>query len=221
MGEPSDAGGEPIGVLLSTPAPEVLQEVLSQRFGALPRTAAISRLRRQPAGGYLPDRDPAEMLERRQEANARERERIKNLNCGFARLRALVPLIPRSQKPSKVDTLRATTEYIRLLRLVLADAQPPQQDTETEQELNGSGGVTMGGTPKPQAGSVPAGSPPSAPLPGTSTGEQGDGFSSQFLNWGSTAPPGGEPDVPAELQLHLEGASSSPAPQPALSPKQE
>ncbi|KAM6369827.1 factor in the germline alpha-like [Pluvialis apricaria] len=121
MGEASGAGGRPVGVLLPTPAPEVLETVLSQRYGPLPQVATIARLRKQPAGGYQPAGDLADMLERRQAANAKERERIKNLNSGFARLKAIVPLVPRDRKPSKADTLKAAAEYIRLLRLVLRD----------------------------------------------------------------------------------------------------
>ncbi|KAM6040479.1 factor in the germline alpha [Chlamydotis macqueenii] len=122
MEEANGAQGRPAGVLLPTPAPEVLEEVLSQRYGPLPRAAAIARLRKQPAGGYQPAGDPAEMLERRQAANAKERERIKNLNSGFSRLRSIVPLVPRDRRPSKADTLRAAAEYIRLLRLLLREA---------------------------------------------------------------------------------------------------
>ncbi|KAM9368611.1 factor in the germline alpha [Phaethornis superciliosus] len=88
--------------------------------------ATISRLRRQPAGGYRPAGDVADILVRRQEANAKERERIRNLNSGFSQLKALVPLVPRDRRPSKADTLRAAAEYIRLLRGVLAET-PPQQ----------------------------------------------------------------------------------------------
>lgn len=77
MGEASRDGGRPVGVLLPTPAPEVLEMVLSQRYGPLPHAAAIARLRRQPAGGYQPAGDLAEMLERRQAANAKERERVR------------------------------------------------------------------------------------------------------------------------------------------------
>uniref|UniRef100_A0A672U1M7 Factor in the germline alpha n=1 Tax=Strigops habroptila TaxID=2489341 RepID=A0A672U1M7_STRHB len=119
---PAQAGVQlALGVLLPTPAPEVLERVLRQRYGPLPCAATIARLRKQPAGGYEPAGNPEDMLERRQLANAKERERIKNLNSGFSKLKALVPLVPRDRKPSKVDTLKAATEYIRLLRLVLEE----------------------------------------------------------------------------------------------------
>uniref|UniRef100_A0A8C3KBC3 Factor in the germline alpha n=1 Tax=Calidris pygmaea TaxID=425635 RepID=A0A8C3KBC3_9CHAR len=146
------ARGWPAGVLLPTPAPEVLEVVLSQRYGPLPCAAAIARLRKQPAGGYQPAGDLAEMLERRQAANAKERERIKNLNSGFSRLRTLVPLIPRDRKPSKVDTLRAAAEYIRLLRLVLDETggckvwgSPQNRDPASPAPpLTGGGGGGVG-----------------------------------------------------------------------------
>ncbi|XP_063276765.1 factor in the germline alpha-like [Prinia subflava] len=116
------------GVLQPTPPPEMLEGLLSQCFGPLPQPATIARLRRGPDGGYEPTEDPAEVLERRQAANAKERERIRNLNSGFSQLRTLVPLVPRDRRPSKADTLRAATQYIRLLRGLLHDTggfQPP------------------------------------------------------------------------------------------------
>lgn len=66
------------GVLQPTPPPEVLEGLLSQRFGPLPRPATIARLRRGPDGAYEPTGDPAEVLERRQAANAKERERVSD-----------------------------------------------------------------------------------------------------------------------------------------------
>ncbi|XP_065507708.1 LOW QUALITY PROTEIN: factor in the germline alpha [Caloenas nicobarica] len=156
MGEPSGVGGQPGGVLLPTPAPEVLELVLRQRHGPLPRAAAIARLRRGPAGGYEPTGDPAEVLERRRAANAKERERIKNLNSGFARLKALVPLVPRDRKPSKADTLRAAARYIQLLRGVLQDTGGCQgQDVGAEQEPGDSRAGPPGGTPGTWAGGAP------------------------------------------------------------------
>uniref|UniRef100_A0A8C5UBG2 Folliculogenesis specific bHLH transcription factor n=1 Tax=Malurus cyaneus samueli TaxID=2593467 RepID=A0A8C5UBG2_9PASS len=104
-----------------TPPPEVLEGLLRQRFGPLPQPAAIARLRRGPAGAYEPTGDPAEALERRQAANAKERERIRNLNSGFSQLRTLVPLVPRDRRPSKADILRAAAQYIHLLQGVLQD----------------------------------------------------------------------------------------------------
>ncbi|KAM9608200.1 factor in the germline alpha isoform 9-T9 [Morphnus guianensis] len=198
MGEASGTGGHPVGVLLPTPAPEVLEGVLSQRYGPLPRAAAIARLRKQPAGGYQPAGDLAEVLERRQAANAKERERIKNLNSGFSKLKTIVPLIPRDRKPSKVDTLKAAAEYIRLLRLVLEETGGfERQDMGAEQELGDSGQVPRGGGPGTWPGSVPPCPwgppvlPPCLRPPQESGGLVSWGISPGRGRWGWVHPGGG------------------------------
>ncbi|XP_065601123.1 factor in the germline alpha [Cyrtonyx montezumae] len=142
-----------LGGLLPTPPPEVLGVVLRQQHGPLPHVAAITRLRRGPSGVYAALGDPEGVLERRRAANAKERERIRNLNSGFSVLKALVPLMPRDRKPSKADTLRAAAEYIRLLRGVLRDAGGLQDGA------GGSDEVTVGG------GCWPPCAPPPPPQP--------------------------------------------------------
>nr|KAF6307886.1 folliculogenesis specific bHLH transcription factor [Myotis myotis] len=119
--------------LLVTPKAEVLEDLLREQFGPLPQLAAICRLKRLPSGGYSSTEDLQLVLERRRVANAKERERIKNLNRGFSKLKALVPFLPQSRKPSKVDILKGATEYIRVLGDVLGRAKDSEKQNPDHQ----------------------------------------------------------------------------------------
>ncbi|XP_057598418.1 factor in the germline alpha isoform X2 [Hippopotamus amphibius kiboko] len=124
--------------LARTPPPEVLEDVLREQFGPLPQLAAICRFKRLQSGGYSSTEDLQVMLERRRMANAKERERIKNLNRGFAKLKALVPFLPQSRKPSKVDILRGATEYIQALSDILEEARDSEKQDPDHQNYSNS-----------------------------------------------------------------------------------
>eukprot|EP00095_Tigriopus_kingsejongensis_P000125 snap_masked-scaffold450_size166944-processed-gene-0.3 protein:Tk00125 transcript:snap_masked-scaffold450_size166944-processed-gene-0.3-mRNA-1 annotation:"transcriptional regulator" len=83
-----------------------------------------SRCRRKiafhPVHGYaIPPPQPAKVARR----NARERNRVKQVNCGFEMLRHHIPSAAKQKKMSKVDTLRHAVEYIQNLQDMLLDQQ--------------------------------------------------------------------------------------------------
>nr|XP_020635790.1 factor in the germline alpha [Pogona vitticeps]XP_020635791.1 factor in the germline alpha [Pogona vitticeps]XP_020635792.1 factor in the germline alpha [Pogona vitticeps] len=150
--------GRPLPQVLLTPSPELLGKVLSEQFGPLPFMAPITRMKKKPSGHYFPTENREQVLGRRRAANAKERERIKNLNSGFSKLKSIVPLIPKDRKPSKVDMLKAATEYIRLLRLILEENGGDEMEDLTSQAC-------------PESAPMPG--PPQKPLSGNLSEESG------------------------------------------------
>lgn len=69
-----------------------------------------------PTLGYaIPPPVPAKVARR----NARERNRVKQVNGGFEMLRSHIPSAAKHKKMSKVDTLRHAVEYIQTLQRML------------------------------------------------------------------------------------------------------
>ncbi|XP_013185758.1 achaete-scute complex protein T3 [Amyelois transitella] len=83
--------------------------------------------------------------------NARERNRVKQVNNGFAQLRQHIPSAVTaalaggrgsSRKLSKVDTLRLAVEYIKSLKRLLEEGEEGCSDTQIGLNLNTSGPQT-------------------------------------------------------------------------------
>ena len=71
-----------------------------------------------PSLGYaIPPPIPPKVARR----NARERNRVKQVNSGFDVLRSHIPTAAKHKKMSKVDTLRHAVDYIRNLRKMLKE----------------------------------------------------------------------------------------------------
>ncbi|KAL3882165.1 hypothetical protein ACJMK2_028533 [Sinanodonta woodiana] len=55
--------------------------------------------------------------------NERERDRVRCVNEGYARLKQHLPIEKKEKRISKVETLRCAIEYIRYLKVLLSDSK--------------------------------------------------------------------------------------------------
>jgi len=114
--EMSELGEVELAEFLRLAGPLMVEDGTSDGRRPAPRTR-----RRPGAAGAGAAGRPAGSGARR---NERERNRVRQVNAGFDRLRDHVPRGRRDRKLSKVDTLRAAAEYIAHLHALLADDRP-------------------------------------------------------------------------------------------------
>ncbi|KAM9299158.1 uncharacterized protein PAF06_016185 [Gastrophryne carolinensis] len=94
------------------------------------RSGSPQRLRCQRRNGSSSNRAMSSTSERR---NERERNRVKLVNMGFAKLRQHVPQAQGpNKKMSKVETLRSAVEYIRALQSLLLGGEDGQSGQRSD-----------------------------------------------------------------------------------------
>ncbi|KAK8738512.1 hypothetical protein OTU49_003913 [Cherax quadricarinatus] len=94
--------------------------------------------------GYVVSPAPVAVARR----NARERNRVKQVNNGFATLRQHIPGAAKAKKISKVETLKQAVDYIRSLQELLEDHDSLMRHTNSIV-------VTSAQSPAPRAQSLP------------------------------------------------------------------
>ncbi len=113
----SSSTHHPIGGGGAAPCPQPLGTLNGIRGGG---GGCRRKIAFHPTLGYaIAPPQPAKVARR----NARERNRVKQVNNGFEMLREHIPGCEQDKKMSKVDTLRHAVEYIRNLQKMLTEQQ--------------------------------------------------------------------------------------------------
>ncbi|BFZ09630.1 hypothetical protein BsWGS_12669 [Bradybaena similaris] len=119
-------------VITITPYIFLKTTTVAEQMQTLRQDKKIGKPLEQPSGALrvkrrtdlskigLPDAKPASVSRR----NARERNRVKQVNLGFETLREHVPNGKKNKKMSKVQTLRTAAQYIKDLYMVLHGELP-------------------------------------------------------------------------------------------------
>lgn len=97
----------------------------------------------QNLGYSLPQANPASVARR----NERERNRVKQVNVGFAKLRSHVPDGEKNKKLSKVETLKQAIDYIQQLHVLLEQHDMTMQQQQQQQQQT----MTTAAYPPPPA----------------------------------------------------------------------
>jgi len=97
--------------------------------------------RRRSNHSLVASMDPATVARR----NERERNRVKQVNDGFAALRKKVPFLPDKKKLSKVEILRYAMMYIRDLKDIVDD-----HDCNNKEPTMNGGKSSEENSPEPQ-----------------------------------------------------------------------
>ena len=105
---------------------ELVTSTSSHRPTAATAASCRRRIAFHPTLGYaITPTVPAKVARR----NARERNRVKQVNCGFEILRSHIPSAAKSKKMSKVDTLKHAVDYIQTMQKMLHEQHHHQQQT--------------------------------------------------------------------------------------------
>ena len=75
------------------------------------------------------------LSKQRRLANARERNRVQNLNSNIRILRRLIPLPPQQKEPSKTEIIWMAASYIGRLMLLLSQEEESKAKVEIKKEF--------------------------------------------------------------------------------------